>query len=375
MNKAALYLRSSKDRSDVSIDAQKRELTELAKRKNILIVDEYADVVESAKDEDRPDFQRLLYDLKSGRRTWDTLLVTDTSRLSRRQYMAHVFDHECKKRGISLIFSKLPESDPVTDMVLKGVMRVFDELHSEMSRQKGLAGMAENIRQGFRAGGKAPRGYQLKKIETGAIRDGEPVTKTRLEFSSEAPKIKKYFRARLNGASRSAANTDNLPTSSLVELEWNAFTYAGCSVWNMRYPKSENRKRRPRNEWVIEENTHEALINMQEADQLVSKLEQSKRNRRVSKYLLSGMIETPTGKAWHGCSTRGKSNYRTDGKYVAAETLEKAITQKIKSDALSDEFIKELTAACHKQYSSPPTQHQTSSTTNRSHRRKNIKNA
>ena len=61
---AAIYLRSSKDRKDVSIDAQRRELQNLATSQGIIIVKEYSDVVESAKDENRPGFQRLLFDLK-----------------------------------------------------------------------------------------------------------------------------------------------------------------------------------------------------------------------------------------------------------------------------------------------------------------------
>ncbi|MEN8166852.1 MAG: recombinase family protein [Pseudomonadota bacterium] len=53
---AAIYLRSSKDRKDVSIDAQRRELQNLATDQGIIVVKEYPDVVESAKDENRPGF-------------------------------------------------------------------------------------------------------------------------------------------------------------------------------------------------------------------------------------------------------------------------------------------------------------------------------
>jgi site-specific DNA recombinase len=86
--KACLYLRSSKDRSDVSIDAQRRELQKLTSERNYLVVQEYVDVVESAKDENRPGFQRLLRDLKSAGRAWSVLMMVDTSRLSRRRYAA-----------------------------------------------------------------------------------------------------------------------------------------------------------------------------------------------------------------------------------------------------------------------------------------------
>src|SRR5512143_4222754 len=87
MDKAALYLRSSKDRADVSIDAQRRELQTLARSRGLIIVAEYADVVESGKDEHRPGFQRLLADLRAPDREWSYLLLLDTSRLSRRRHI------------------------------------------------------------------------------------------------------------------------------------------------------------------------------------------------------------------------------------------------------------------------------------------------
>jgi site-specific DNA recombinase len=198
----AIYLRSSKDRKDVSIDAQRRELKKLAADQGIIVTQEYSDVVESAKDENRPGFQRLLFDLKSQSRAWNTLLVVDTSRLSRRRYMAQVFKHEAKKRNIQILYSKLPESDPIADMVIVGVMEVFDELHSLMSKEKGLAGMAENVRQGYRAGGRAPKGYQLVKIPTGAMREGEAVTKSKLQPGKDAPVIARYLKMRAEGISR-----------------------------------------------------------------------------------------------------------------------------------------------------------------------------
>ena len=58
-NRAVLYLRSSKDRSDVSIDAQRRELQALAEKLNLIITAEFSDAVESGKDNNRPGFQAL----------------------------------------------------------------------------------------------------------------------------------------------------------------------------------------------------------------------------------------------------------------------------------------------------------------------------
>ena len=63
----------------------------------------------------------------------------------------------------------------------------------------GLRGMRENIKQGYRAGGKAPVGYKPEK-EVAGTREGVPVTKRKLipdpiqysvikEYRKGAPKV------------------------------------------------------------------------------------------------------------------------------------------------------------------------------------------
>ena len=355
---AAIYLRSSKDRKDVSIDAQRRELQNLANSQGIIIVKEYSDVVESAKDENRPGFQRLLFDLKASSRTWNTLLVVDTSRLSRRRYMAQVFKHEAKKRNIQILYSKLPESDPIADMVIVGVMEVFDELHSLMSKEKGLAGMAENVRQGYRAGGRAPIGYQLVKIPTGATREGEAVTKSKLKPSKDAPVISRYLKMRAQGISRTRILNElnlGIAKTSAVGMEWNALTYAGHTVWNVHNENTKGSgykggtKRRPRSEWVVAENTHEALITSEEAEAILTQLEvsSSSRSRRTpASYLLTGILKTPNGDPWHGDGEQRyavKAKSATRKRKVSQERLEQAVLDQVMRDLISPKFIKQLT--------------------------------
>ena len=70
-------------------------------------VDEYVDVVESAKNEFRPAFQELMRDIHSPARGWDTLLTLDTSRLLRRCYVSLVFKHDAKKNGVQILYAKM----------------------------------------------------------------------------------------------------------------------------------------------------------------------------------------------------------------------------------------------------------------------------
>jgi site-specific DNA recombinase len=340
---AALYLRSSKDRSDVSIDAQRRALHELAMSRGFTIVQEFADAVESGKDEDRPAFQSLLRDLKNPKRTWGTLLALDTSRVARRREIALFFEKECTKFKVQLIYKSVPDTDPITEMLLKSVLQAMDEWHSLTSKAKGLAGMAENVKQGFRAGGRAPRGYTLEYISTGAIRDGVPVTKSKLVLNDEADDVRNYLELRATGLNRGRAIRElKLPwlTTSTHSLDWQALTYAGNTVWNVqteRIKGGTGEKRRPRSEWLITPDTHAALISDLQAEAILAQMERSiqgKRNRE-SNLLFSGLLESEDGIPWH---SDGAGFYRlAKGKRVLASTVDSALMSAVRQDLKSDE--------------------------------------
>lgn len=340
MNRAVLYLRSSKDRSDVSIDAQRRSLQELAEARGYLIVGEYADAVESGKDDNRPGFQSLLSDMRKAGRSWDNILVLDTSRVGRRRALAIIFEEmECKKRGIRVIYKSLPESDPMTEMLLKSIFQAMDEWHSLNSKVKGMAGMAENVKQGWRAGGKAPRGYRLQHEETGAVRDGVPVTKSKLVPSEDAPRVRAYLQHRAKGLPRpramELANAE-WPISSLVDMDRNALTYAGHTIWNRANERHDGgyvggEKWKPRDQWVVHKETHEPLITEDEAESILALLESKKHTGGAKPgarvYLLTGMLFSPDGTAWMGDS----GSYRLGGRgqRIQADAVELPVLEAV----------------------------------------------
>ncbi|WP_090828932.1 recombinase family protein [Nitrosovibrio tenuis] len=352
--RCAFYLRSSKDRSDISIDAQRRELQQLAKSRSYLTVAEFVDAVESGKDDNRPGFQQLIREIKNKDRAWSVVIMLDTSRLSRNQYIAHTFKHDCAKRGVTILFSKTPELDGVTGIILPAVLHAMDEVHSFMSKEKGLAGMAENVRQGFRAGGRAPVGYRLETIATGAIRDGSPVTKSKLAPSEMAPKIAAYLKGRATGQSGTKLIVSlglELSRNTMNGVEWNALTYAGHTVWNVHNETTKEGyvggvKRRPREEWVIQRDTHPALITDAEAEEILAQLNRGrlKNNRTKAVHLLTGILVTPDGVAWHG----NGDLYRAGKKNIKAERVDSTVITQVASDLQSPAFIKSLTESAHK---------------------------
>lgn len=357
--KAALYLRSSKDRKDVSIDTQRLALTELAAARGIEIVAEFVDVVESGKDEDRPGYQQLIKAVRDRGRGWTQLLINDTARLARRRMISLIFEEqEARRHGVAVIYRSVPEGDdPATTMILRTIMQGFDEHHSMVSRQKGLSGMAENVRKGFRAGGRAPYGYALKHNDTGLVREGKAVTKSTLVPTGQAHGVQSYLQSRAAGRRRPDAKAESglrLNDGSLNGIEHNALTYAGCTVWNVHRENGTGEgRRRPRSEWVVQADTHEALITRAEAEAILVQLESGKHQRianmadsrrGMSTLLLSGILTSPAGIKW---DAGGRDSYRhrvagQPSRYVPARDIEAYVMDFVRAEILTDGFVSEI---------------------------------
>lgn len=345
---AALYLRSSKDRHDVSLDAQRRALHELAAERGLDVVTEYADAVESGADDQRPGFQGLLRDLKARDRPWSVLLVLDTSRIARRRHLALVAEHEAERAGVLIVYRSVPDTDPITGMLLRSVLQAMDEWHSLTSKAKGLAGQAENIRQGWRAGGRAPLGYALERVPTGAVREGEAVTKSRLIPGPQAETVATYLRARAAGKPRSLALSvagAQWPQASLHDLERSALTYAGHTVWGR---SGGHQRRLDRAAWTIQRDTHPALITEAEAEAVLAQLDRQRQRRTrttARHYLLAGLLVHPDGRAWSGDwdSKTDAPMYRLGkGRRISGRHIEAAIVEAVFADLAAPETAERI---------------------------------
>ena len=347
---AVIYARSSKDRSDISTQTQVHELTQLAESRSLTVVRTFEDAVALGSTDDRPAFGELVAAIKNPRRGWDTVLVYDTSRIARGRHIAQAFKHLAKKAGVTILYARLPSDiDPIAEMVLHSVFEAMDEAHSLMSRDKALAGMRENVRRGWRAGGRPPLGYQLEHIPTGAVRDGKPVMKSRLVPSPDAPKVAEYLRRRATGEPRTAVmraiGVDWKP-NSMVDVERRALAYAGHLVWNQH----KDGKRVPREQWLVQRDAFPALISEEEAE-AVMRLTDSDLGARVSAgkraasaAMLTGLLWAPDGRAWRSA---GKA-YRLEGRpgrVVLRDQLENAVLGAVLADFEREEFLAELIAA------------------------------
>jgi len=355
--KAALYLRSSKDRHDVSVDSQSRELNNLAKDSGDIVVAEFSDRIESAKTDDRPGFQAMIAEAKSKHRRFSVLYCYDTSRFSRRQYHAQMYKHLLKTHGVELVFLKLPKTDTILDPIIESLMEAFDEFHSQKSKMDGLRGMRENIKQGWRAGGKAILGYKLDKHVVGT-RDGKPLTKSKLVPDPKTfDEVQAYMKGRARGQSRKelqAQMSFEVPYSTIVYLEDSALTYAGHTVWNRHrefvdgaYIGPGQGRYRERSEWEIHRNTHEAMITDEEAEAIFR--ERQKQTRSSSRYRRNHYLLSSTMRCKCGARVDGDSGYyrchdRCGVKGIKKETLERAVLDFFHDELFSDQNMLEIQA-------------------------------
>ncbi|MEQ3697739.1 MAG: recombinase family protein [Pseudomonadales bacterium] len=357
VRRAVLYLRSSKDRHDVSIESQKRELQALAEQQGCVVIDTFEDKVESAKTDDRPEFQRLMSEVKHDDCRFSVIYCYDTSRFSRRQYHAQMYKHLLKKHSIDLEYLKLPKTDSMLDPVIESIMEIFDEFHSQKSKMDGLRGMRENILQGWRAGGRAPIGYQLVKHVVGT-RDGLPITKSKLEeCPTQFERVRSYLQERAKGLSRRAAiellNLD-IAYSTLSYVEDRLEIYCGHTVWNRLNETIDGnyvggRRVRDKSEWVIQRDTHPAMITEDEASVIRLQIENQRalsaknggrdERDRYSSYILSPLMQCKCGAKLHGDSGYYRCSARCGESGIKQSTLEQLVLRFLVEELLDDSTI------------------------------------
>ncbi|MDR2909629.1 MAG: recombinase family protein [Oscillospiraceae bacterium] len=157
----AIYTRQSVDRKDsISIDSQIEFCRREAGTENTAV---YTDRGYSGKNTNRPDFEKLLDDVKKGKIT--KVIVYRLDRISRSLLdFARIIDL-FNEHGIEFLSctEKFDTSAPIGKAMLSIIM-VFAQLERETIQERVITNYYERGRQGMYIGGRAP--YGLRKIET-----------------------------------------------------------------------------------------------------------------------------------------------------------------------------------------------------------------
>jgi hypothetical protein len=128
----------------------------------------------------------------------------------------------------------------------------------------------------------------------------------------------------------------DLSPGTFVGIEDNALVYAGHTVWNRHNEKLKGSYRggikvRPRDQWVVHQNTHEAMISDVQAEMILAQRSlksASQRRGRQSPYLLAGLLRCAYGANYDGDAGYYKCHRRKDGcdsRSIKQGTIEQAV--------------------------------------------------
>ena len=152
------YSRYSSDRQkESSVEAQQAEIDAWAAAHHVVIIERYVDRAVSGKTDERPDFQRLLSDLK--RRRVDFVLVHKTDRFARNRYDAAIYQRVIRERGARLICVAQDFGDGPESVILEALMQGMAEYYSLNLATEVIKGRKVIISKGKHPGGTYPFGY------------------------------------------------------------------------------------------------------------------------------------------------------------------------------------------------------------------------
>ena len=329
--RTAIYARfSSEKQNALSIDQQIRKCCEYAERNGLRVAEDcvFSDEALSGATDDRAGLQRLLALAQAKPRPFDTILVDDTSRLSRKLADALRIKERLDFAGIRVVFvSQGFDSSAPQSQTLLTVHGLVDSLYLDGLREKTFRGVEQLALQGLHTGGRV-FGYRHVPIESATKRDnfGRPAIEgVRLEVDSEhAPILRRIFERYAAGHSMKkiaidlnrdgvasprprAGRPQSWAQSSVRHILLNE-RYRGVIYWGrtrkIRSPETGKRiyQRKPKSEWRRREIPEQRIVSeelwnrTQERLALVQGLYGGREGRRrgraaASPYLFTGLLE------------------------------------------------------------------------------------
>ena len=285
--KAAIYCRLSQDDGSVgesgSIQTQKTLLTQYCNEHNITIIDYYCDDGWSGTNFDRPEFKRMLDDIENG--SINMVVVKDLSRFGREYaQMGLYIEHYFEEKGVRFIsVAENIDSKNGMDNLVLPFTNVINSFYARQASSKTKAAHQARAKSGMFLGARAPFGYQkdpndrhhliVDPCSADVVRDIFQMFANGIGYG----RMTKILRERgvLNPqAYFNQSNPDYYKNSDYWRkpYDWHATSirailnnrvYLGQTVFGRTKTKGFFDKHRiptPEDEWIITENTHEAII-------------------------------------------------------------------------------------------------------------------
>lgn len=283
----AIYCRLSQDDGSAgesgSIQTQKTLLTQYCKEYGIHIADYYCDDGWSGTNFERPEFKRMINDIESGR--INTVIVKDLSRFGREYaQMGLYIEHYFEQKGVRFIaVAEGIDSKNGLDNLMLPMTNVINSLYARQASTKTKAAHRARAGSGMYMGSHAPFGYQKDPKDRHHLivdPDAADVVKDIFQMFADGigyVRMTKILRERkvLNPQAYFNQNNPDYYKNSdywRKPFDWHATSvrvilnnpvYLGNVVFGRTKTKGFFDKQRieaDESEWIVKENTHEAII-------------------------------------------------------------------------------------------------------------------
>lgn len=287
---AALYMRLSKDddgaAESASIITQRKMLRSYAAEHSYVVFDEYVDDGWSGTNFDRPDFKRMIADIEA--KKVNLVITKDLSRLGRDYITAGQYTEiYFPSKGVRYIaINDGYDSDsPYSDIA--PFKNVINEMYARDTSKKIRSAFATKMRDGAYIAAFAPYGYQKDPADKNHLvvdaRSGEvvkrifrmaaegvlPIEIARSLNEQRVPSPAVYRCMTHDGLEVSAYSKRQEWTSATITKMLRNVVYLGHIAQGKTTKisfKSHLTLSNPRDEWIVVENTHEALVDQETFD-------------------------------------------------------------------------------------------------------------
>ena len=287
---AALYMRLSKDddgaAESASIITQRKMLRSYAAEHGYAVFGEYVDDGWSGTNFDRPDFKRMIGDIEA--KKVNLVITKDLSRLGRDYITAGQYTEiYFPSKGVRYIaINDGYDSDsPYSDIA--PFKNVINEMYARDTSKKIRSAFATKMRDGAYIAAFAPYGYQkdpadknhlvvdarsgevVKRIFRMAAEGALPIEIARSLNEQRVPSPAVYRCMTHDGLEVSAYSKRQEWTSATITKMLRNVVYLGHIAQGKTTKisfKSHLTVRNPRDEWIVVENTHEALVDQETFD-------------------------------------------------------------------------------------------------------------
>lgn len=185
---AVIYARySSHGQQETSIEGQLKVCYAFCKRQGYAVIGEYIDRALTGRNDNRPEFQKMLNDAPKG--AFQYIIVYQLDRFSRNRYDSAIHKTRLKKHGVRVLSANENIADDPSGILMESVLEGMSEYFSAELSVKVKRGMNIQAEQAKYVGGHIPFGYMIDE------------NKKFLLNPDEAPIVRGIYEQYLNGSS------------------------------------------------------------------------------------------------------------------------------------------------------------------------------